>query len=705
VSTAQFTPAQALSIWPGQPVERAQGAALRVPDGIHGMVLYGPGLSVAPGVYRVHARAQAEGSHDASPLFDVSAETRIFASRLSHEGWEVFVHLYATEALEFRFQARGGGFTIEGVELEPLLLDADPSDAATVRALLDRLTEGWGEADARFRLIDRLAAFGLVDEAEQYRARYVGGQGRVGAKIRVAFADLNTPGGLPSGYEPFEASWKQIEALLDHYPLHEVDLLRLGPAERADLLSRGYQPDFLYATWRHRDYAEPPRVWREHADPTLNAAEFTSRPPLFERRVDIDRSHQASLAREEGMVAYCPVSGRELRSRHGFLQHFYGLPFVFYRFEGVEVFYVCTGHVSSAKSFVYIPRTGTVVHIGDTWLRSKPPAGVIRRFNVNLVHFRDKVRQYLGRPSTPAAVVGSDNLGHYFWTNFSGLQYASENGLLDKVAEVIELSRTFASPALAFEELADKPRHAFDIDVLAFEHCLDRGLLPIHFTDLIITDALGRSHRADGGAACVPGRSPAGGRGPTADLAEHPGAQQGLARPGRGLRAHPQRHLRRVRRRLGLPRRNARLRGDRGRHPRADPAGGADLRGLPPERGRQHPLGLRHRRLHLHHQLEHGHDQLAGQQAWRRPRRAQPHGPDELVGSGAPHGPPPLDPCAGSDHRCGLRALLRLPRALEGALRPAAAGAGGHLSAAAPAQPAAAVVQGLTPRRAVESFA
>lgn len=490
-----FIPAEQLAVFEGQRVAPEAGGAVRSLEGNQGVVFYGPYIPVAAGVYRVTARAKVFGPEGARAYFDVDADWRLRANRHFSDGVTLFPHLYRTDRLEFRFATSGEELLVEGVEIEPLLLDEEPTVVEAVRALAERLIDERGEPDAIFRLINRLATANEVAQAEALRERFVG---RAIDPLRRAFMELNQPGVKSLTPLPQACTREEIGAMLGGLPLQSFDMLNVSAETKAELARQGYELDYIQATRLYRAYDEPMRTWRSEPDHTLSAGEFTSRPPLFERFAEMDRSFQWELARGEGMSAYCPISGRLLKSQHGFCQHYGSHPFLFYRFDGLEVFYICTGHVSNARMFMYLPRTGTIADLRDPWLRQYSNEHVLGMFNTNLVAQRDEVVRYLNSPTRPAAVLGSNIHGHFIWTSLSGLHFASGAGLLDDIAEVVELDRYYFSAQELFPEIADKPRARFrnnDSDALAFAHCLRRNLLPIHFTDAFVIQSFAERFR------------------------------------------------------------------------------------------------------------------------------------------------------------------------------------------------------------------
>jgi hypothetical protein len=479
-----------------------------------GFAVVGPYASAANGVYRVKARARVLSPPPAQSYFeviDLASDGRIYASETFREGPEVYVRVLATEALEFRFRTAGETLEVHGVELEPVLLDDADIDAGDLRDLIGRLHRQNAELPALLRAVDRLSDLGDREGAERLRLECLKERAATNAG-REAWRRLLKLHGpvatMPSQIEEQALTWEEVGETTTRLKMTVLDLLSPTVETRDVLRSLGYEADHLNATRLHRDYDEPPRPWHDRRTETGRPPEHPSRQPLFEPYPLIDRSHQASMARGRGFAAYCPVTGELLRTQHGFLVHREERIFIFYRLEGVEVFYVCTGTDSDSKMFVYMPRTQTICLLSDPWHRSYHHQQLVRDLCFNLLINADDCGRYLSSPTRPAAVHGNFNYGHFFWCDLSGLQFAVESGLHDGLAGMIKTPSQFIEVEALFPELADKPIHDCANQVYAFQAAVRNRYLPIHFTNTEMNDAFVMRLRAWGRAHAEPSKRP-----------------------------------------------------------------------------------------------------------------------------------------------------------------------------------------------------
>jgi hypothetical protein len=380
--------------------------------------------------------------------FEVSDGGRIFCSGRIAGGAEAVLRIpEPVEALQILLQG-GEPASVDACALELLLADTMPAPSEVLLEIAGATDLQLWEPAAAFHLIHRLAEGGAGAEAEALRARFLASRPPVG---RVQ------------------------EAVVRDEGLRVVDLWSMRAEDKAELLRRGYEPAFLEATRLHRDLEEPRRAWQRAADPAVGELRFAS--AQLQRLSQADFDWQVGIARGEGLGAYCPATGRPLRSHHGFCQVFDRQPFLFYRFEGEEVFYVVTGALVNGKNLIYLPRTRTLVltSVRARWFDNEALIGC---FDAALQAHAGDVERYLSAPTRPAAVVGGDgNLGHLIWYDLTGLANAVEAGAAERLAEVIELTPQLIDLPEAFPELARKARGAAVTREDAFAHCLREGLL------------------------------------------------------------------------------------------------------------------------------------------------------------------------------------------------------------------------------------
>jgi hypothetical protein len=155
-----------------------------------------------------------------------------------------------------------------------------------------------------------------------------------------------------------------------------------------------------------------------------------------------------------------------------------------------------------------MPRTQTIVYLTETAYRNYQSWELSKLLTIHMLQFRRQVHDYLGGETRPAAVMGSNIHGHFFWTSLTGLQYAFESGLFPHLAELVQLSRIYIDPQRVFPELADRPAPFFNDMPESFRHCVERKLLPIHFTDYQMNDAFGERIRRVAAANATEAGSP-----------------------------------------------------------------------------------------------------------------------------------------------------------------------------------------------------
>ena len=479
-----------LQIADGKIVEPLGGGARRSLQGNEGCVFYGPFIQFAAGLYRVQVQGPSASGDPDDLYWDVHSNSRLLAAHAIRDRAHTVIRVLDTDRLEFRFHSQGAPFDLGGLLVEPLLLDRQVASTGELEKLAEQLLGENAEPSSIHHALDRLAWAGGIVAAERLRDRFMQGQGRLAAKIRTVFFRLNSVGRDRCDDPEVDATREQITRALGALPRKIFDLYHLGPSDRSALLQAGYQPDFLNATKSHRDYREGRLPWQRAPSEQHPVSESEPRSIQSKRHLELDFSFQTAIARGEPMQAYCPISGELLGARHGFCLYHLGLAYTFYRFEGVEVFYLLVGGATSTKRAVYLPRINAIVAIQDPDLRWYSDGEIVDRFNVNLVHFHQDVSNYLSNPTHLAAVLGNNNMGHFFWNDLAGLQKLDDAGLLGAVTEVVELNRQFVDVRKVFPELDDLPSVYLDDDAAAFRHCVQRGLLPVRFTDARISDAL-----------------------------------------------------------------------------------------------------------------------------------------------------------------------------------------------------------------------
>ncbi|MBW3558321.1 MAG: hypothetical protein KY449_00930 [Proteobacteria bacterium] len=451
---------------------------LRTPEHRLGYFLRSPPVRLPAGVHRIVPRMKVGRRVWGPGHWTVEANGLLPVARDLNDRGPAYLSLRREEAVEVEVNVRGQAVEFTGVEIAPVLLDDEEAGPDRLRASIDELQRATAEPAAVFHLIDRLAAVEGPQAAESFRRRLSCVLQRDDGTVRDVWRALNTIGGpAPSATEPL--SLERITGALSKHGLTVFDLFPGMMAEdRRKLLGQGYQAEFVQASLIHRSYG-----------PQEPAPEFRS--SFLRTLADLDRSFQLDVLRGEGMAAYCPVSGRLLRSRHGFCLMRPGSAYIFYRFEGVEVFYVCVGNWPGSRMFIYMPETETLVHMLHPKFRWEPPEDVVREFKVNCVRLHQEVHTYVHGPTRPAAVFRATlNLGHHFWNDLGGIETALRAGVAPQTLEVVQAPSPFMDVCSVFPEIPERRVTRLSTAEAVFGHCLREGLTPVRLTGAQVTATL-----------------------------------------------------------------------------------------------------------------------------------------------------------------------------------------------------------------------
>jgi hypothetical protein len=341
-------------------LEHLPNGAVYSRAGNQGFALFGPYMAAGGGVYRITCRAFVEGGAGTLSYFDMLSDGRYITQRRYHEPFVVYVYLTTTPTLEFRFAVSGEAVLIESVEMVPLLLDDEPATAPRIRALIEETLRHTAEPSAVFALADRLADLGHGDEAEAHRDAFT--SSRPDAVAVQAFREINMPGRPPLSKDlDARLTPESVSRAFTPHGFTTYDLFDLSPAQEAELTSQGCVPEPLKASRLRRSSVEPRREWQTKA----LAGQRSFNTGLFRGLAYTDYGNQAEPIVEGEISAYCPMSGRLLKSRHAFVVHDGGIPFFLYRFEGEQVFYLCTGAHGNTRYFLFFPLTNIIVVIAD----------------------------------------------------------------------------------------------------------------------------------------------------------------------------------------------------------------------------------------------------------------------------------------------------------------------------------------------------
>lgn len=460
---------------------------LRTPEHRLGYFLRSPPVLLPAGVHRITPQMKVGRRVWGPGHWKVEADGLIPVARDLNDPGPAHLHVPRETAVEIELNVKGQAMEFAGVELTHVLLDDDEAGSETLQALIAELQSAGGEPAATFHLFDRLAEAAGPEAVEPWRSRLAPVLKRDDGTVGDIWRALNTIGApAPRAFEPL--SVERISGAVSRYGVTVFDLFPGMMAEdRRKLLGQGYQAEFVQASLLYRSYGphEPAPVFKS----------------LFLRTLaELDRSFQLDLLRGDGMAAYCPVSGRLVRSRHGFCLMRPGSAYIFYRFEGVEVFYICAGNWPGARMFIYMPQTETLVHMLHPKFRWESPEDIVRDFKVNCVRLHEDVHAYLNAPTRPAAIFrATPNLGHHFWNDLAGLETAACAGVELDTLEVVQTPSPFMDVRSVFPEIEEQRVARLSADDDLFGCCLRAGITPVRLTGAQVTSSL--AERVRRGAA------------------------------------------------------------------------------------------------------------------------------------------------------------------------------------------------------------
>lgn len=483
----------------GEPPAPGDDGLLRTPEHRLGYFLRSPPVRLPAGVHRITPKIKVGRQVWGPGHWKVEVQGLIPVARDLSDPGPAYVRLLRETALEVEFNVKGQATEFMGVELTPVLLDEAEAEPEALQAAIAEMRRHGAEPAAVFHLIDRLAVVAGHEAAEASRDRLASMLQRDDGTVQDVWRRLNALGApAPPPTEPL--SLDRIRGALSKHGLTAFDLFPgLMAEDRRKLLGQGYQAEYIQASLLYRsfDRAEPAPAFKSY---------------FLQTFADNDRSFQLDLLAGGGMAAYCPVSGRLLRSQHGLCIWRPGSPYIFYRFEGEEVFYVCVGNWTGVRMFIYMPETETLVHTVHPLFRWEAAEDIVRDFKIKCVAGREAMGAYLTGPTRPTAIFpAAPNLGHHFWNDLSGFE-AAQRGRVDlSRLDVVQLPHRFLDVDAVFPELDPRRVARLADPETVFDHCVRERLLPVRLTGAQVSATLAERVRR---AAAERGE----GRGPPATL-------------------------------------------------------------------------------------------------------------------------------------------------------------------------------------------
>ena len=266
---------------------------------------------------------------------------------------------------------------------------------AKLAVVIAQAKGGGGDVATLFHLAARLGVIGASDRASTLRRDALeNARERMrqhgGASVATALSSAVEPEDVrPSALQsPPSAASKLMT--FDAF-------VGFTPRQRRDLLDLGYRPETFVAMCHDRSDGEPSRsVQRAGRGGSLPAER--KYPDFIKRLYRHDLSFQTRVIKDASFSSYCPVTGDRVTSRHGFCQPMGDMPYLFYRLEGKEVFYICVGGWAGMKLFAYMPRNDLVVVLQDSWFAPGRDV-LIAAFNQSIVAHSAAIDRYLNGPT------------------------------------------------------------------------------------------------------------------------------------------------------------------------------------------------------------------------------------------------------------------------------------------------------------------
>jgi tetratricopeptide (TPR) repeat protein len=176
--------------------------------------------------------------------------------------------------------------------------------------------------------------------------------------------------------------------------------------------------------------------------------------------------YEQSLVETGYIYAFCPLSGKILRSNQSFVinhrdldgKQRFDLQGFCYRFVGEEVFYVMTGHIFGYILLVYFPKMELIINLNAYHLTdsSYRPVENMNKLKSYMVTCWQDVKSYIASPSPKQVVdvIGLQfNMGHHFWQDLTGIHVLHKNDLLHKLDKVLVGPGDYFSAKDVFPEI------------------------------------------------------------------------------------------------------------------------------------------------------------------------------------------------------------------------------------------------------------
>jgi hypothetical protein len=401
--------------------------SLSVPGDVKDIVLYGPYIRITPGLYEFQVKMEGEGD-DFFGEFDLFDHGKIFVVITLQRGLKFKSWLPDVDGLEFRIRSAGRPFKIVQISIQPIQLAEADIPTYNNRAL-SQSTDS-----------DPTLLFSKIWTALHTKA---------------PLSVINTIGKQLSEMNANAEMWARASKACRVVPVfNDASFEHSLPT----LLEAQLSPDAVKLCIADDLQTE---VKAAHALDQPNLASYLMQ---FERVVKdsfvdefldgmarYDGAHQLTALTSGAIFCPCPFSAAHLRSTHSFSIAIddWKQCYIFYRFDGLEPFYLLVAGWGGRKTLLYIPRLELALQICDPRYDWGPPDAPIVGLKRQLVSSPSDVYSYLQCDTRPALLMGAlNNLGHFFWNELSGVIKYQQNGLLENIDCAILYRYCFVNPTI-----------------------------------------------------------------------------------------------------------------------------------------------------------------------------------------------------------------------------------------------------------------
>jgi hypothetical protein len=276
----------------------------------------------------------------------------------------------------------------------------------------------------------RISVTPAVSDRPYRGLEYIGSdQDQIYNKFRHLWLILNEPRRPPVPQELLCENLKDMFPRLSQYfhdntPPKIINLHDADGSDRADLVKRGLFPEHLLSNLRK----------------TITGAYLD---PL---------SFQLTAIKEKSVYGICPSTGNTLRSSHSLLAN---INTIFYRFDGVQVFYIITAGLDGfKKNALYFPRENLVIVSGKPWTFEiadliELQARMVSNFGAC---YRYLYNNDLSKRRT-AVCVGFFHFAHHLWNELPGIDRLLRKKTIGKIDKFFILREPLGKINEIFPEL------------------------------------------------------------------------------------------------------------------------------------------------------------------------------------------------------------------------------------------------------------